>query len=67
MPKETDRGQAGRRAGIREAVERLLRRGPEKRDPADLDASEARAPMTPRDFINKRMRELDKKKGQSSD
>jgi hypothetical protein len=52
------------RAGeLREQIDRLLRRGPKESQP-DLDTSEIggkKDAVTPRDFIQKRMRELDKK------
>jgi len=66
MPKESDRGKAGRDAGLRGTVDGLLRRDSERHETALPDASEGAAPMTPRDFINKRMRELDKKRSETS-
>ena len=66
MPKEDKARKAGSRLDLRALIDRLLRGGPAGRDPA-ADADVPPAPMSPRDFINKRMLELDKKKDQMQD
>ncbi len=67
MPEEFERKQKRRGAALREAVDRLLGRGAEGKDATGPDASEPRAPTSPRTFIGKRMAELDKKKDPPSD
>jgi hypothetical protein len=51
---------AARAKRIHEQVDKI-KRGERGDNPADSDP-ESRPPMSPRDFIRKRMRELDKKK-----
>jgi hypothetical protein len=65
MAKEDSFGESGRAAALREQIDRILRRSPKKESQPDLNTSEIggkKDAVKPREFIQERMRELDKKK-----
>ena len=69
MAKEPDSAQSGRAVELNKEIDLLLNRGL-KTDKPDIDATPSADEddaMTPRDFIHKRMQELDGKKGKALD
>jgi hypothetical protein len=59
MAKEPDPGAVERAARLREQIDKL--KNPKKPDTAPTPDEAAKEPESPRDFIHRRMRELDKK------
>jgi len=63
MAKAPDPESVARAERLRKEIDKLTRPDSEQADkPSSDEADKDPAPMSPRDFIHKRMRELDKKK-----
>ena len=60
MAKQPDPDAAARAAKLHEEIERL-KRNDEGKAPSAESAAAGKRPMSPREFIQKRMAELDKK------
>lgn len=64
MPGQPTDESAARAARLREEIERLTRKGDKSpQESGASNAEDSQRPLTPRDYIQERMRELDEKKG----